>query len=58
MSPAPAEFLGGTNEMPAGATSYFNVTLEPGDYAWIAEVSRAGEKGMLVRFTVPADARP
>jgi hypothetical protein len=58
MSPAPAEFLGGTNEMPAGTTSFFTVTLEPGDYAWIAEVSRAADKGMLVRFTVPAGAGP
>lgn len=53
-SPAPAEFVGGTNEMPAGTTSYFNVTLEPGEYVWIAEVPGADEKGMMVRFTVEA----
>ena len=51
-TPPPAEFLGGTNEMPAGSTAYFTVALEPGDYAWIAEVPGADRKGMLQRFTV------
>jgi len=51
-TPAPAEFLGGTHEMPAGETAYFNVRLEPGDYAWIAEVPNPLEKGMLKTFTV------
>ena len=36
-APAPAEFLGGTQEMPAGRTSHFTVDLEPGSYAWISE---------------------
>lgn len=36
-APAPAEFLGGTQEMPAGRTSYFTVDLEPGSYAWVSE---------------------
>jgi hypothetical protein len=36
-APAPAEFLGGTQEMRAGRTSYFTVDLEPGSYAWISE---------------------
>lgn len=53
-TPAPAVFVGGTNEMPSGTTSYFDVTLEPGSYAWIAEVPGAAAKGMLVRFDVPA----
>lgn len=52
-SPAPLEFLGGTNEMPEGTTGYFTVSLEPGDYAWIAEVPEPSEKGMLVPFSVP-----
>jgi hypothetical protein len=52
-TPAPAEFLGGTNEMPAGGTAYFTVRLEPGRYAWIAEVPGPAEKGMLKIFTVP-----
>jgi hypothetical protein len=53
-TPAPAEFLGGTHDMPAGETAYFTVDLEPGNYAWIAEVPDPAAKGMLVRFTVPA----
>ncbi len=54
-TPAPVEFLGGTHEMPAGETAYFSVRLEPGDYAWIAEVANPDEKGMLKTFTVTAD---
>jgi hypothetical protein len=52
-TPAPAEFLGGTHEMPAGETAYFTVHLEPGDYAWIAEVPSPAKKGMFKTFTVP-----
>jgi hypothetical protein len=50
--PAPAEFLGGVNEMPAGSTGYLTVDLDPGQYAWIAEVPKPREKGMLKTFTV------
>ncbi len=53
-TPAPAEFLGGTHEMPAGGIAYFTVNLEPGRYAWIAEVSNPVEKAMLTTFTVSA----
>ncbi|MCW8805037.1 MAG: hypothetical protein OQK56_01145 [Ignavibacteriaceae bacterium] len=49
-SPAPVEFLGGTQEMPVGYTSYFTVNLEPGNYTWISESSAA--KGMVETFTV------
>jgi hypothetical protein len=49
-SPSPVEFLGGTQEMPVGYTSYFTVDIEPGNYAWIAESSAA--KGMVKKFTV------
>ena len=35
--PAPAEFIGGTQEMPVGNTAYFTVDLEPGDYTWLTE---------------------
>jgi len=52
-TPTPAEFLGGLNEMPAGATGYFTITLEPGRYAWIAEVPDPREKGLFVEFSVP-----
>lgn len=51
-TPAPAVFLGGVNEMPAGQTGYMTVTLQPGRYAWIAEVPHARKKGMLKEFTV------
>lgn len=56
-TPAPAQFLGGMNEMPAGTTGYFTVTLEPGDYAWVAEVPGSSAKGMLKPFTVPPEER-
>jgi len=49
---APAEFLGGTHEMPAGEVAYFTVDLSPGNYAWVAEVPDPQSKGMLVTFTV------
>lgn len=40
MNPAPAgiTFLGGTQEIPAGKTSYFLANLTPGDYALISEI--------------------
>lgn len=52
-TPAPAQFLGGVEELPAGATAYLTVDLAPGRYAWIAEVPSPDQKGMLVEFTVP-----
>jgi hypothetical protein len=52
-TPAPAEFLGGIQEMPAGETGYATVALEPGRYAWIAEVPNPDKNGMLKTFTVP-----
>jgi len=54
-TPAPALFLGGSNEMPAGTTGFFTVTLEPGNYAWISEVPNSSEKGMLKLFSVPSE---
>ncbi|NBC67045.1 MAG: hypothetical protein GVY07_15485 [Bacteroidetes bacterium] len=53
-TPAPVEFLGGTQEMPGGNTAYFIVDLKPGKYAWIAEVPDPAKKGMLKTFTVPS----
>lgn len=50
--PAPAEFIGGLNEMPADATGYFTVTLEPGRYVWVSEVPGARGKGLLKEFSV------
>jgi len=49
-APAPAEFLGGAQEMPIGHTAYFTVNLEPGRYGWITEAS--ADKGMFQEFTV------
>jgi hypothetical protein len=54
-TPAPAPFIGGLHEMPAGETGYFTATLAPGRYAWIAEVPNPDEKGMLKTFTVPSE---
>ena len=48
--PAPAMFVGGVHEMPAGYTAFFTVDLEPGRYAWIAESGAA--RGMVEEFTV------
>ena len=49
-SPAPAEFLGGTHEMPVGNTAYWTVDLEPGRYALVSEL--APSVGMWTEFTV------
>lgn len=48
--PAPAEFLGGVQEMPTGDTSYFRIDLAPGRYAWISEFG--ADQGMVKGFTV------
>lgn len=57
-TPAPAQFLGGANEMPAGTTAYLQVQLRPGRYAWIAEVPNPGDKGMLLTFSVAEESEP
>ena len=51
-APSGVEFIGGTQDMPGGSTTYMSVNLESGDYAWIAEVPNPDEKGMLKTFTV------
>jgi hypothetical protein len=53
-APRGATFLGGTMEMPAGATAYYTVNLVPGEYAWIAEVPDPAGKNMLKTFSVPS----
>ena len=50
VSPAPVEFLGGADQMPAGSTAYFEMDLEPGSYAWISEGYAA--QGMVKGFVV------
>ncbi len=49
-SPAPAEFLGGVQEMPAGETAYFTVTLDSGNYALVAEPQASN--GMIEEFSI------
>jgi hypothetical protein len=49
---APALFLGGINEMPAGQTAYFKVNIESGRYALIADTPNAVGKNMALEFTV------
>lgn len=49
-SPAPAEFVAGAEQVPAGHTSYLTVDLEPGRYAWISE--GYAQQGMVQEFTV------
>lgn len=49
-APAPGEFLGGAQDMPAGDTAYFTVTLEPGRYAWVMEAPT--ERSEVKTFTV------
>lgn len=51
-TPAPARFVGGIEELAAGETGYFTVTLEPGTYAFVSEVPEPRAKGMLQTFSV------
>jgi hypothetical protein len=48
-APAPANFLGGAQEMPVGHTAYFTVDLRPGRYAWVSESTA---EGMAKEFTI------
>lgn len=48
--PAPAEFIGGVHMMPAGSTGYFTITLEPGRYLLISEIT--ADQGVLQEFRV------
>ena len=50
--PAPAQFLGGINDLPAGAHGYFTVDLEPGDYALIAEMPDPLASGFVLPFSI------
>ena len=49
-APAPVEFHGGVQEMPAGNTAYVEVSLVPGRYAWISEPVR--NEGHVKEFVV------
>ena len=52
--PSPVTFLGGINDMPEGTHGFFTVDLEPGDYAFIAEVPGPSESGFVLPFTIAA----
>ncbi|WAT17407.1 hypothetical protein OZN62_10795 [Aurantiacibacter sp. MUD11] len=54
-TPAPAQFVGGIHDMPQGATGYFRVNLQPGDYGITAEIPDAVESGFFTRFTVEGE---
>lgn len=49
-TPAPAEFRGGTHEMPAGSLVYISVELKPGRHVWISQMTAA--QGILKEFSV------
>ena len=51
-TPSPAKFVGGIHDMPHGATGYFKLWLEPGDYGITAEIPDAKDKGFFMRFSV------
>ncbi len=50
--PNPGEFIGGINDLPAGAHGYFTVELAPGDYAFIAEMPDPLTAGFVKGFTI------
>jgi len=50
--PAPVTFLGGINDLPAGKHAYFTVDLEPGDYAFIAEMPGPQAAGFVLPFSI------
>lgn len=50
--PAPVQFLGGINDLPAGKHGYFTVELEAGDYAFVAEMPDPLAAGFVLPFSV------
>jgi hypothetical protein len=50
--PSPVVFLGGLNDMPAGSHGYVTAELQPGDYAFIAEMPDPAGAGFVLPFTV------
>jgi len=49
-APAPAEFLGGAEDMTAGSSAYITLDLAPGNYAWVSE--SYGSQGIVQEFTI------
>lgn len=54
-TPAPAHYVGGIHDMPEGSEGYFTLTLEPGDYGFVAEIPNAKETGLFMQITVPEE---
>jgi hypothetical protein len=50
--PIPVSFLGGVNDMPAGSHGYFTVDLQPGEYAFVAEVPGPQAAGFVLPVSV------
>ncbi len=50
--PAPVEFLGGLNDLPAGTHGYFTVDLAPGEYAFIAEMPDPQGAGFVLPVSI------
>ncbi len=51
-TPAPAKFVGGIHDMPAGSVGYFTVDLAPGEYGVIAEIPDPKSKGLFTTIMV------
>lgn len=53
-SPAPKgfTFLGGMNNLPSGATGYFEGDLTPGNYMLVSEVPAADDKKLYYKFLI------
>lgn len=51
-APEGTEFIGGSMEMTGGAVTFLHAELEPGYYAWIAEVPDPAAHDMLKTFVV------
>jgi hypothetical protein len=57
----PTTFLGGVSDIWTAdlpRTGYLHVTVQPGDYAWVAEVPDPAAKGLLAAFSVPSKHYP
>jgi len=51
-TPAPAAFVGGIHDMPAGSVGYFTTDLAPGTYGIVAEIPDPKGEGLYTTFTV------
>jgi hypothetical protein len=54
-TPAPAKFVGGIHDMPQGATGYFKLNLNPGEYGITAEIPNAKDSGFFMQFSVEGE---